>query len=235
MSITFDNSANLGAVTASSLSGNLTVGSAKPGMLVGAYIDRGGGNALLTGGTANGVDMQLVATAYPSQLNTGHYLFFAKNPAPGSVAIVLNASGGIYVEALAISYLGVSPYADVDAAASYDDGISNGDILARIRPFAVGSWAVMYGASNATLSAGVGTTLRQASTDGAKALFDSGGALTEGEYSSLEYTLLAATLHPALIAALTPAGSERILSSLRHGRSRQRRAGFSVSSPGGFF
>lgn len=163
MAATYDNSASLGNVTASSQTVAYTVGSGSNRRLwVGFQIESG--SDLATGVTYNGVAMTQAVKKQSSTAIEYVYLYFLDAPASGSNNVVISLSGSSTINSFAISFSDALQSGTTDSTGSATSASAN---TLTLTTTVVASGCVLVGmfgfAAGGTISAGAGTTLAASS------------------------------------------------------------------------
>jgi hypothetical protein len=209
-SIAFDNAADLGSVTATSLTTAYACSGSNRILWVAVAGD--GTSDLISGVTYDGVAMSLVQKRAPGDSNNKWlYLFVLMAPSSGSSNVVISASGSSTIEAVAASYTGVGQVGQPDNSnQSQSPGLQQ-TYGSSITPVANGCWVVLgwnaYAFGNPPI-AGSSTSLRAATAgNGLCAIFDSNGGVSPAAPRTLESTYVSAfnRTHMHILATMSPA------------------------------
>ncbi len=205
MSIAFDTSVDLGSTTATSLSGSITVGSgANPLVEVNVVGDTASDK--ITGATCGGTAMVLVTKVSSAAGGSARwiYQFLLTGVVAGANAIVVSASGSIFIAAHAVSYTGAAQIGQPNAS---NTGVaaSASSLTVAVTSTVDNCWLIGgikndFGAG----SAGTGTTVRQASVTGGMTSCDGGASVTPAGSSSLQVTQ-GTTAWSGIVSAIAPA------------------------------
>jgi len=176
--ITVDTSASLGAVVASSL----TVSYTNNGNILFVPVFSVGDT--ITGVTYNGVAMTKIGSSVTVPSNTVSIAIYAlANPATGAHNIVISSSSSVVIGGAAVSYNNSNGVIDVSGSSTETAGTSLSKALTTTVP---DDWTMTYVCTDGfTVSAGSGTTFRQAGDGANRAILDSGGSINPAGSNTL--------------------------------------------------
>jgi len=200
MAIAFDAGSTDFIASASSRTFAHTCTGSNRGLFVGV---EGDGGDLLTGATYAGVAMTLIDKR---QRTAGRfeYMFYLAAPATGANNVALTAGGAIQMRSVAASYTGVAQTGQPEAT---NWGIAD-SVTAQalaVTTLTDNAWVIGLFESGQLISAGSGTTLRQAAATAVLALVDSGGPVTPAGSKTLNVNLSTTTNSVGIVAVIAPA------------------------------
>jgi hypothetical protein len=231
MAIAFGAATNGGNTTGTSLSFAHTCTGADRILVVGCYrVEQP-----ITGVTYAGIAMAQVDFVQDTPAGNTSNLFMLVNPASGANNVIISTGASSYIGGNAASYSGAAQSSQPDAHITNNDSTNTDTLSTALTPLAGNCWIVMHKESDQLIATTIGCVSRVVNTDGRIALLDTNGAISPPASTTLTFTTtFFGTQHTAILASFSEPGG--IHSSLRMGhRSWRRRAGWSVSSPGGFF
>lgn len=158
---------------------------------------------ILTGATYNGVSMTLIdKTAVGGDLYI--YLWYLIAPATGANNVVISASGSAQIQGGAISYTGAKQTGQPDAS-NKSNTDTTGTPTISVTTVADNSWAVLAlrPSVGGTPTAGAGSTMRVAPTDGF-AMADSNAAITPAGSYSMTINVTGSAGNAMVIASFAP-------------------------------
>ncbi len=225
--IAFNASVNGGSVTGTSLTFAHRCAYSVEGILwVAAYRVENP----ITGATYAGVAMTEAATVTETVAGRFMHLFMLVNPAAGTNNVVVSTSGSSFIQALCASYSGARTTSQPDNTTTNNDTTSADHLTTALTPVSDNSWMLMVAKSDQSYIGATNCIERQATDN--FSIFDTNGPVTPPVSTSLTFTMtFFTTQHAAIVASFAP----NVATSVGRGRSRRQRAGWSVSSPGGFF
>ena len=199
--------------------------------IVTAFGDLGSSDA--TGNNVTGCLIDgVAATEIARKLNVGDrwlYVFGQIDPLPGNRSVVITAGSSIAIAGLSASYTGVRQSELPEVSTTANSTLTS--VVTSLTTVARDAWTVLADKNtNNPPTVGAGSTARKISPF-SLGLFDSNGPLTPGS-NSMTINVDPASNTATIMISMAPAV---IFPSLGIGRTQRQRAGWSVSSPGGFF
>jgi hypothetical protein len=210
--IAYDNSADSGALSGTTLTYSYTVGTGSNRLLFISFY--GGTTDTVTGVTYNGVSATLVGKVQTPS-DRWAYMYYLVNPASGANNIAINSSISIVGQITPSSYTGASQTAQPDAYSTNTYTAINHPIIS-LTTVADNSWTIAFGRDSAGYAStgDAGSTERQDS--GGAHLYDSNGPITPAGSTSLGWTYATAGVPNSgvVMASFSPAVSSPSITAM---------------------